>query len=121
MLHSSLHLPVNGIVKDVVDGVENYIRRQACKSKVFLIFDRYDEGSIKADTRSARVGDFRRYHQLSLSRKLPPKDMCLPFSKTKENLIDIVSNDLLVRLSQDPPNMKIVITSKHNVPDEVSN
>ena len=47
--------------------------------------------------------------------------MCLPFSKTKENLIDIVSNDLLVRLSQDPPNMKIVITSKHNVPDEVSN
>ena len=88
---------------------------------MFLIFDRYDEGSIKADTRSARVGDFQRSKQLSLSRELPPKDMCLSSSKTKGSLIDIISNELPVKFSQDPTNKKIVITSEHNVPDEVSN
>ena len=30
MLHSSVHWPVNGVVRDFVDRVEHYIRGQAC-------------------------------------------------------------------------------------------
>ena len=66
-LQSSLHWPVYGVIRDVVDGVEHCITRQACNSNVLLIFTRYDEESIKAGTRSAQVGDFRRSHHLFLS------------------------------------------------------
>ena len=82
MLHI-IHWPTNGTVKDLVDGIEHYLQRFSSLSNVYLIFDRYKAGSIKSDTRNARVGAFRRSHQLYLERELPPKDMCLSSSSTK--------------------------------------
>ena len=66
------------------------------------------------------MGEFRRAHQLSLSRKLPPKDMCLSSVKTKENLIEIISNELLLRFTENAAVNKVVITNKSATPEEVS-
>ena len=67
MLHK-LHLPTDGLVKDLVDGGEKYIQKIIPKSDLFLIFDRCMPDSIKSGTRDARVGVFRRSHKLSLNR-----------------------------------------------------
>ena len=93
MLHK-VHWPPNGVVKDLVNGIDHYVRMLILNTDVYLIFDRYKTGSIKSDTRTARVGAFRRSHHLSLERELPPKDMVLPFSSTKENLIELISSEL---------------------------
>ena len=93
MLHK-VHWPPNGVVKDLVNGIDHYVRMLMLNTDVYLIFDRYKTGSIKSDTRTAPVGAFRRSHHLSLERELPPKDMVLPFSSTKENLIELISSEL---------------------------
>ena len=41
-----LHWPTDGLVKDLVDGEEKYIRKIIPKSNVFLIFVRYMPDSI---------------------------------------------------------------------------
>ena len=89
MLHK-VHRPPNGIVKDLVEGIDHYVRMLMLNTDVYLIFDRYKTGSIKSDTRAACFGAFRRSHHLSLERELPPKDMVLPSSSTKENLIELI-------------------------------
>ena len=86
---------------------------------VYLIFDRYKTGSIKSDTRTARVGAFRRSHHLSLERELPPKDMVLPSSSTKENLIELISSELCTRFGTNKSPKLFVVTSKNPVPEQV--
>ena len=94
LLHK-LHWPTDGLVKDLVDGAEKYIKKIIIpKSDVFLIFHYYMPDSIKFDTRDARVGAFRRSHELSLNRELPPKEMCVCSITTKPNLTDLVSGEL---------------------------
>ena len=82
---------------DLVDEIEEYVRMIMINTDVHLIFDRHKTGSIKSDTSNARFGTFRRCHQLSLDRKLPPKDMVLSSSSTKENLIELISSKLCTR------------------------
>ena len=82
---------------------------------VYLIFHRYKTGSIKSDTRTARVGAFRRSHQLSLERELPPIDMVLPSFPTTENLIEWISSELYVRFETKKSPKRFVMTSKNLV------
>ena len=83
-----------------------------------VIFDCYFARSIKGDTRLSRIGSFRRFHQLSIETELPPKDMCLSSTKTKENLIEIISSALLERLSATKSKHQLLLTSKRTVPEE---
>ena len=57
MLHK-VHWPPNSIIKDLVDGIHHYVRMLMLNTDVYLIFDHYKTGSIKSDTRTARVGAF---------------------------------------------------------------
>ena len=57
MLHI-IHWSTGGTVRDLVDGIEHYLQRFSSQSDVYLVFDRYRAGSIKSDTRNARVGAF---------------------------------------------------------------
>ena len=86
---------------------------------VYLIFDHYKTGSIKSDTRTARVGAFQRFHHLLLERELPPKDMVLPSSSTKENLIELISSELCTRFETNKSPKLFVVTSKNPVPEQV--
>ena len=72
-----IYWPANGTVSDLIDGLEKYTRKLNADSDVFIVFDRYMERSIKSDTRQARIGSFRRCHQLALDRQLPPREICL--------------------------------------------
>jgi hypothetical protein len=66
-----VHWPTGGAVKDLIDGIERYIRKLIPCSDVYIIFDRYKVDSIKSGTRIARIGLFQRTHQLTLQRELP--------------------------------------------------
>ena len=114
-----IYWPSNGTVGDLVDGLEKYTRKLNADADVFIVFDRYMERSIKSDTRQARIGSFRRCHQLALDRKLPPREMCLSSSATKENLIEINAQELIVRYKNSVSSHKLVIKSKNEVPQEI--
>ena len=104
-----VHWPSDGLVRDFVDGIERFVRMIMINTEVHLIFDRYKAGSIKSDTRKARVGAFRRCHQLSLDRELPPKDMVMFSSTTKENLIELIASELCNRFETNKsPNCFVV-------------
>lgn len=55
-----VHWPSNGLVQDLVDAIEKYVRTIMNYTDIHLIFDRYKAGSIKSDTRKSRVGTFQR-------------------------------------------------------------
>ena len=59
MLHK-VHWPPYAIVKDLVDGIDHYVRMLMLNTDAYLIFDRYKTGSIKSDTKTASVGAFQR-------------------------------------------------------------
>ena len=118
MLHK-VHWPPNGVVKDLVNGIDHYVRMLMLNTDVYLIFDRYKTGSIKSDTRTARVGAFQRSHHLSSERELPPKDMVLPSSSTNENLIELISSQLYIRFETNKSPKCFVMTSKFPVPEQV--
>ena len=46
LLHK-VHWPTGGAVKDLIDGIERYIRKLIPCSDVYIIFDRYKVDSIK--------------------------------------------------------------------------
>ena len=114
-----IYWPAYGTVSDLVNGLEKYIRKLNAEADVFIVFDRYREKCIKSDTRQARIGSFRRCHQLALDRELPPRDMCLSSSATKENLIEIIIQELFVRYRNIVSNHRLVITSKNEVSQEL--
>ena len=118
MMHN-IYWPSTGTVKDLVDNVEHYLQKASPSSDTYLIFDRYKAGSIKGDTRDTRVGCFRRNRQLTLEMELPPKEICLSSSTTKENLIEIISEELCKRFEKLSKNKRFIITSKGEVPTEV--
>ena len=118
MLHK-VHWPPNGIVKDLVDGIDHYVRMLMLNTDVYLIFDCYKTGSIKSDTITARVAAFQRSHHLSLERELPPKDVVLPSSSTKENLIELISSELYTRFETNKSPKRFVVASKNPVPEQL--
>ena len=120
MLHSKIHWPTNGLVRDLVDGIEKYLRKIINTSDVYLIFDRYYEGSIKSDTRLIRVGAFRRSHQLTMAMDLPPKDMCMSSIQTKECLIELIAETLFQKFIDEISDKRLIITSKSKTPEEIN-
>ena len=107
MLHK-VQWPPNGIVKDLEDGIDHYVRMLMLSTDVYLMFDR-----------TARVGAFQRSHHLSSERELPPKDMVLPSSSTNENLIELISSQLYIRFETNKSPKCFVMTSKFPVPEQV--
>ena len=109
----------HGTVSDLVDGLEKYIRKLNAEADVFIVFDRYRGKCIKSGTRQARIGSFRRCHQLALDRELTPRDMCFSSYATKENLIEIITQELFVRYRNIVSSHRLVITSNNEVSQEL--
>ena len=66
MLHSSIHWPKDGSVKNLAKGAEIYVSRLLQHSDEYVIFYRYFDKSIKSDTQLQRIGNFKCSHQLSI-------------------------------------------------------
>ena len=110
MLHK-VHWPTGGTVCDLIDGIEKFIRKMLISSHVYILFDRYKEDSIKSRTRSARIGSFTRSYHLTLTKDLPPKEICLTSIKTKEILIEIIAEELCKQFIKIKTLSRLVITS----------
>ena len=50
MLHSSIHWPNDGLVRNLAAGVETYVSHLLQHSDVYIAFDRYFEKSLHSDT-----------------------------------------------------------------------
>ena len=116
MLHSSIHWPKEGLVEDLVKGIEHYMSKVIKTSDAYLVFDRYFDYSIKSETRLKRIGLFKRSHSLSVRTVLPSKEICMSSTKTEENLIEIIASQILERFTQKKITHKLVITSKSPCP-----
>ncbi|MEM7297990.1 MAG: hypothetical protein AAF391_06960, partial [Bacteroidota bacterium] len=118
MLHSAIHWPKDGFVADLVKVIDHYLTKTTASTDAYLIFDRYYDYSIKSATRQKRIGKFKTAHTLSLNTILPPKEVCMSSTKTKESLIEVVSNELIQRYKSRKNQSKLVVTSKNACPVE---
>ena len=98
MLHSAIHWPKGGKVEDLLADLRSYISKKLLKSDVYLIFDHYNEFSIKSDTRQERLDEFYCSHTLSKTSPLPAKEVTLRVIKTKMQLIEMAKADLVDNL-----------------------
>ena len=117
-LYSAIHWPKGGKVSDLIEALRCYISRLICKSDVYLIFDRYFDFSIKSDTRIERLGTFLRSHSLSLSAPLPPREITMKSTKTKVQLIQLISKELISIFTSASTHNKLIITSKEDCPQQ---
>ena len=117
MLHSSIHWPKGGKVNDFLVGVRCYISKKLINSDVYLIFDRYNDFSIKSDTRQERLDQYRCLHSLKRSSPLPSKEVTLRVTKTKVQLIELIKEDLIENLPVVAN--KFIITSKQEIPEQL--
>ena len=82
---------------------------------MYLVFDLYFEFGIKSDTKTERINSLLRAHTLSLQGPLPRKDTCMSSNETKEQLINIISKELSVRMRTKNFTHKFIVTSKKPV------
>ena len=69
-----VHWPSHGSVQDYVDNFCTYVSKRLNRSDVYLIFDRYNDYSIKSDTRKNRSNHkASSEHKLNLYTPLPPQ------------------------------------------------
>ena len=115
-LYYAIYCPKGGKVSDLIDGVKCYLSKFLYKSDVFLIFDRYFDFSIKSDTRTERLGTFLRSHSLLLSSPLPLKETTLKSTKTKVQLIELISKEVIEYFSNTNNSKKLIVTSKADCP-----
>ena len=60
------------------------------KEEVFLVFDKYCNYSIKAQTRKQMAEDLAQRYQFFLNTPLPPKDSTFLSSTTTVQLVDFI-------------------------------
>ena len=95
MLHAAVYWPIGGKVLDILKGVRNYLSKYLSEVPVYLVFDRCYENSIKSDTGMERSENLRRSNNMMVVSPLPPKDVVLKVTKTKDQLISLIADDLL--------------------------
>ena len=75
--------PSGGTVQDYLNNFCYHIMDHLEHSDVYLIFDKYNEGSIKELTRSNRDKGASRVYTLSRTSPLPPQKVILTVSSNK--------------------------------------
>ena len=118
MLHSAIYWPKDGNMSDLLTSIDKYLSKFTDSADVYTVFDRYFPKSIKSDTRLQRVDGFRRVHHIGRSSPLPGKDICMASTKTKQNLIEVVSEYILEKFSERAAQQKFVVTSNDVLPEE---
>ena len=109
--------PSSGTVQNFLNNFRNHIKDRLRKSELYLIFDRYNEGSIKESTRSDRDKGASRVYTLAPRSPLPPQKVVLTVSNNKKQLIDFIMEDLISH--KDVFTAKLVITGNDPTPVEI--
>lgn len=107
----NVHWPVKGTVRDYIQGFKKYVSDRLKQCSVFLIFDKYLEHSIKGSTRLERAGKFLRSHNLTLEMPLPARETILHSTKNKQQLIKLISEQLLKEFTVECCKHRLLVTS----------
>ncbi len=104
--------PSDGTVQDSLDRFRYNMHNHLKVSDVYLVFDRYKEGSIKASTRTGRdQGASRAYTLMNSTTRLPSRKVILTFTTNKTQLIDLICIDLVLH-KDDLKQHKLVVTGR---------
>ena len=117
-----MHWPSKGVFKDYVDGFVNYVlSKLTIASNVFVIFDRYKEKSIKGNTRASRASGLHqpKKHVIALTTPLPSRDVVLNVTHNKEQLIEMIAEELLDRTQELLSPNNLIVTGKADIPVEI--
>lgn len=115
--------PAHGVVQDFIKNLVEYVSSHLRVADTYLIFDRYNDNSIKEITRTSRAGKHAsRIHQLTLVTPLPPQKVCLTVTKNKVQLINLIWAYLREHREQLPQNGNVlVVTASEPTPIQISN
>ena len=105
-------------MQDFLNNVRRHIQSHLDSSDVYLLFDRYKEGSLKESTRSYRDKGASRVYSLRPTAKLPSQKVVLTVSSNTKQLIDLILTKLIYHT--DMLNGKLVITGNDPVPIQVN-
>ena len=87
-------LPTCGTVQFPYN-VRRHIQNHLDSSDVYLLFDRYKEGSLKQSTRNYRDKAASRVYSLRPTAKLPSQKVVLTVSSNTKQLIDLILTELI--------------------------
>ena len=104
--------PTSGTVHDYLVRFHSY---HLAKSDVYLVFDRYIEGSTMEATRRGRDKGASRVYTLCCTARLPPQKVVLTITTNKDQLIALIVKDL-VSHKADFQKHKLVVTGRDLVP-----
>ena len=115
-----IHWPSHGRVQNFMDGFLMYILEKLSRSDIYHVFDCYRDYSIKSGTRSCRAGS----QASSLNTLLPSQNINLNVSESKVQLIDMICEQLLVRVklfqaSNSTSYHRLVVTASQDIPKDV--
>ena len=110
--------PTGGTVQDFLNNVRRHIQSYVDSSDVYLLFDRYKEGSIKESTRNYRDHGPSRVYSLRPTAKRPSQKVVLTVSSNKKQLIDLILTELIYH--KDMLNGKLVSTGNDPVPIQIN-
>ena len=112
--------PSKGTVGCYVVNFRKYVIERLKISDVYLVFDRYYNDSIKGLTRFYRDSGASRVYQLTADTPLPSRDVLLQVSENKEQLIQLIVDDLIANARYMFPN-RLIVTGKDPVPLQIWN
>ena len=101
--------PTSGTVHDYLVRFSSYLHGQLAKRDVYLVFDRYIEGSTKEATRRGRDKRASRVYTSRCTARLPPQKVVITLTTNKDQLIALIVVDL-VSHKADFQKHKLVIT-----------
>ncbi len=118
----SVHWPVSGMMKDLVQVIAKYVTTRLTVSDVYLIFDRYYTYSTKGCTRGQRMKEsIKEQHHFTLQSSLPSQQVSLTITENKVQIIDILCQNLILHFQNERFENRLVITGSDQIPDEVHN
>ena len=109
--------PTGGTVQEFLNNFRCHIQNYMECGDVYLVFDRYMEGSTKESTRNERDQGASRVYSLRPATRIPPQKVILTVSRNKKQLIDLISNDLISYKNEFKN--KLVITGNDPVPIQI--
>ena len=110
----------SGAVHDYLVRFRSYLDGHLAKGNVYLVFDRYIEGSTKEATRRGRDKGASRVYTLRCTARLPPQKFVLTVTTNKNQLIALIVEDL-VSHKADFQRHKLVVIGRDPVPVEIAN
>ena len=114
MLDWPENCPAEQIAANMYDKVIEMLYYQ----DVYFVFDRYKAYSIKSSTRAERAKNRAYRHQITSNTILPSKEKVLSCTSNKVQLIDIVVEYLVTKISEGNFKHRFVITGSKDTPTQ---